>query len=255
MNGSVRQRSRRRLAFFLRPWPDGSVRANFALDGSGPAIATSIGCGRPTSRPSSGGTSATTGNRSRATDPTCDVCGGRAILSNVCSYSGQQPGRNQGGETARTAQSSRPTRPRTLRWRLPSAVAITGPTRSSSPRRTQRAARHANGYFGCGVLRVLLRALGRLPRLRGAAGGDLPLSFGWDTHHTERGALTVLRARGPTDRRDATEARAHAGECLKLLPTASRSLFETDKHYPVTYSDELQGLLARAQDENDLLRR
>ncbi len=55
--------------------------------------------------------------------------------------------------------------------------------------------------------------------------------------------------------RTATEARTHAGECLKLLPTASRSLFETDMHYPVTYSDELQGLLARAQDENNLLRR
>jgi nicotinate phosphoribosyltransferase len=55
--------------------------------------------------------------------------------------------------------------------------------------------------------------------------------------------------------RTATESRAYAAECLKRLPTATRSLFDTEQQYPVTYSDELELLLERVQDENRLLRR
>ena len=55
--------------------------------------------------------------------------------------------------------------------------------------------------------------------------------------------------------RTATEARAHAAESMKRLPTAAKSLFETDQQYSVTYSSELQSLLKRVKDENRLLRR
>ena len=50
------------------------------------------------------------------------------------------------------------------------------------------------------------------------------------------------------------QARAYAAECLKRLPTACRSLFETEQQYPVAYSSELQALLEKVQDENRLLR-
>ncbi len=53
----------------------------------------------------------------------------------------------------------------------------------------------------------------------------------------------------------AAAARAYAAECLKRVPTATRSLFDTEKHYPVEYSQELQSLLRRVQDENSVLRR
>jgi hypothetical protein len=55
--------------------------------------------------------------------------------------------------------------------------------------------------------------------------------------------------------RTASEARAYAADCLKRLPTACRSLFDTEQQYEVTYSDELELLLERVQDENRLLRR
>lgn len=55
--------------------------------------------------------------------------------------------------------------------------------------------------------------------------------------------------------RTATEARAHAAESLKKLPTACRSLFKTDQQYPVRYSDELLALLERVRNENGVLRR
>ena len=55
--------------------------------------------------------------------------------------------------------------------------------------------------------------------------------------------------------RTATEARAHAAESMKRLPTATRSLFDNDQQYEVTYSDELELLLERVQNENRLLRR
>ena len=51
-----------------------------------------------------------------------------------------------------------------------------------------------------------------------------------------------------------SQARAYAADCLKRLPTAVRSLFETELQYPVTYSTELQGLLEKVQDENRVLR-
>jgi nicotinate phosphoribosyltransferase len=55
--------------------------------------------------------------------------------------------------------------------------------------------------------------------------------------------------------RTAAEARAYGAECMKRLPTYCKSLFEIDRHYPVTYTAELQSLLTRLQDENRLLRR
>ena len=55
--------------------------------------------------------------------------------------------------------------------------------------------------------------------------------------------------------RTATEARTYALEMMKKLPTYSRSLFETERQYPVSYSDDLQALLRQVQDENRLLRR
>jgi hypothetical protein len=55
--------------------------------------------------------------------------------------------------------------------------------------------------------------------------------------------------------RTATESRTYAAECLKRIPTAIRSLFDTEQQYQVTYSDELQLLLERVQDENSILRR
>lgn len=55
--------------------------------------------------------------------------------------------------------------------------------------------------------------------------------------------------------RTAFEARDYAAVCLKQIPRAARSLFETEQHYPVSYSDELLSLLERVQDENHLLRR
>lgn len=53
---------------------------------------------------------------------------------------------------------------------------------------------------------------------------------------------------------DAAAARNYASECVKRLPTACRSLFDSDKKYPVEYSQELQSLLMRVRDENSVLR-
>lgn len=55
--------------------------------------------------------------------------------------------------------------------------------------------------------------------------------------------------------RTATEARANAARNVAKLPTVVRSLFESEQRYPVTYSEELEALLQRVQDENSLLRR
>ena len=55
--------------------------------------------------------------------------------------------------------------------------------------------------------------------------------------------------------RIAAEARAYASQSIKRLPTVTRSLFETGQEYSVTFSDELNALLERVQDENRLLRR
>jgi nicotinate phosphoribosyltransferase len=51
-----------------------------------------------------------------------------------------------------------------------------------------------------------------------------------------------------------TSARSYAAECLKRLPTAYRSLFDSEQKYPVEYSDELQSLSERVRDENGILR-
>lgn len=53
---------------------------------------------------------------------------------------------------------------------------------------------------------------------------------------------------------DASAARSYASECLKRLPTACRSLFDSDKKYPIEFSQELQALLMRVRDENGFLR-
>ena len=53
---------------------------------------------------------------------------------------------------------------------------------------------------------------------------------------------------------DATAARKHAAESIRKLPLATRSLFDTDQHYHIEYSSELQALYERAQDDNRLLR-
>ena len=49
-------------------------------------------------------------------------------------------------------------------------------------------------------------------------------------------------------------ARQYAAESIKRLPTAVRSLFDTDQHYRVEYSPDLTALYERVQNENDLLR-
>ncbi|HUA20317.1 MAG TPA: nicotinate phosphoribosyltransferase [Bryobacteraceae bacterium] len=53
----------------------------------------------------------------------------------------------------------------------------------------------------------------------------------------------------------ATAARQYAAESIKCLPTAVRSLFDTDQHYRVEYSRELVALYEKMQHENSLLRR
>jgi nicotinate phosphoribosyltransferase len=52
----------------------------------------------------------------------------------------------------------------------------------------------------------------------------------------------------------ATAAREHAAECIKRLPTAIRSLFDTGQEYRVEQSDELLTLYEKVQDESGLLR-
>ena len=46
---------------------------------------------------------------------------------------------------------------------------------------------------------------------------------------------------------DAAAARAHAAECLRKLPTATRSLFDTEQQYRVEYSRELDALARRVR--------
>ena len=53
---------------------------------------------------------------------------------------------------------------------------------------------------------------------------------------------------------DAGAARRNAAESIKCLPTAIRSLFDTDQHYPVEHSSELLALYEKVQNENHLLR-
>jgi nicotinate phosphoribosyltransferase len=49
-------------------------------------------------------------------------------------------------------------------------------------------------------------------------------------------------------------SRRYAAESIKKLPTAIRSLFDTDQHYPVEHSPALMALYEKVQNENDLLR-
>jgi len=52
-----------------------------------------------------------------------------------------------------------------------------------------------------------------------------------------------------------SEARQFAAESIKRLPTAIRSLFDTDQQYHVEHSAELVKLYEKVQNENSLLRR
>ena len=52
----------------------------------------------------------------------------------------------------------------------------------------------------------------------------------------------------------ASAARQHAAESIKRLPTAVRSLFDTDQQYRVEHSHELMALYEKVQHENGLLR-
>jgi nicotinate phosphoribosyltransferase len=53
---------------------------------------------------------------------------------------------------------------------------------------------------------------------------------------------------------EASASRDYALQSLKRLPTATRSLFDTEQQYPVEYSAELEKLLERVRDENGFLR-
>ncbi|HEV2688041.1 MAG TPA: nicotinate phosphoribosyltransferase, partial [Bryobacteraceae bacterium] len=53
---------------------------------------------------------------------------------------------------------------------------------------------------------------------------------------------------------DVTASRQYAAESIKRLPTAIRSLFDTDQHYPVEHSAALMALYEKVQHENGLLR-
>jgi nicotinate phosphoribosyltransferase len=52
----------------------------------------------------------------------------------------------------------------------------------------------------------------------------------------------------------ASEARQHAADCVKRLPTAVRSLFDIGQEYRVEQSHELLTLYDKVQHENGLLR-
>jgi hypothetical protein len=52
-----------------------------------------------------------------------------------------------------------------------------------------------------------------------------------------------------------SEARQFAADSIKRLPTAIRSLFDTDQQYHVEHSAELLTLYEKVQNENSLLRR
>ena len=51
-----------------------------------------------------------------------------------------------------------------------------------------------------------------------------------------------------------TETRQYAAESVKKLPTAIRSLFDTDQKYRVECSTALMTLYEKVQNENGLLR-
>ena len=53
---------------------------------------------------------------------------------------------------------------------------------------------------------------------------------------------------------DLTTTRQYAGDSIQRLPTAIRSLFDTDQHYRVEHSHELMQLYEKVQNENRLLR-
>jgi nicotinate phosphoribosyltransferase len=53
---------------------------------------------------------------------------------------------------------------------------------------------------------------------------------------------------------DVSAARLNAAESIKRLPTAIRSLFDTDQHYRVEHSPALTNLYEKVQHENSLLR-
>jgi hypothetical protein len=51
-----------------------------------------------------------------------------------------------------------------------------------------------------------------------------------------------------------TAARQYAADSIQRLPTAIRSLFDTDQKYRVEHSAELVALYEKVQSENGLLR-
>jgi hypothetical protein len=53
---------------------------------------------------------------------------------------------------------------------------------------------------------------------------------------------------------EVTAARQHAAESIQRLPTAIRSLFDTDQQYRVDHSAELMALYEKVQSENGVLR-
>ncbi len=53
---------------------------------------------------------------------------------------------------------------------------------------------------------------------------------------------------------DLAAARQYAAESIKRLPTAIRSLFDTDQQYHVEHSQALMALYEKVQNENGLLR-
>ena len=64
----------------------------------------------------------------------------------------------------------------------------------------------------------------------------------------------ILRGRLIEPLPSAKDARQHAAQCVKCLPTAVRSLFDTGQEYRVEQSQALSNLYEQVQHENDLLR-
>jgi hypothetical protein len=50
------------------------------------------------------------------------------------------------------------------------------------------------------------------------------------------------------------DARQYASDAIRRLPTAIRSLFDTDQHYRVEHSSALTALYEKVQHENFVLR-
>jgi nicotinate phosphoribosyltransferase len=64
----------------------------------------------------------------------------------------------------------------------------------------------------------------------------------------------ILRGKVIEPLPDVSAARRNAAESIKRLPTAIRSLFDTDQHYRVEHSPALTNLYEKVQHENSLLR-